>query len=213
MISISGIKYQKELESLPFFDKNTAEILIDKKGRNLDKKIDQLIRIGYLKIIKKGLYVTDSYYSNIEKGSYTEYIGNILRQPSYISLEYVLSIYGLIPESVFSITSITVKSTRKYINFLGNFIYKNLNIKLFCGFTEKDWQGKTIYIATKAKALFDYFYLRKLKNIKTDVFDVRIDWDEFSKNDLKEFETYVSLSQSKKMKAVLIAIKNYYANF
>jgi hypothetical protein len=35
MISISGIKYQKELEAIPYFNKKQAGILIGKKGRNL----------------------------------------------------------------------------------------------------------------------------------------------------------------------------------
>lgn len=212
MISISGIKYQEELAKLPFFNKNTASILIGKEGRNLDKKLDRLIKIGYLRVLKKGLYVTDSYYETAEKESYFEYITNVLREPSYISGEYVLSNEGLIPESVFSITSITTKTTRKYGNFLGSFIYKNIKPLLFTGFIEKKWLDKTIYIASKAKALFDYFYLKRMDNVKISVSDARIDWGSFTKDNLREFRMYVKLSESKKMLAVLKSIEKDYVS-
>ena len=144
MISISGIKYQKELESLPYFNKKEAIILIGKKGKNLDKKIEQLVKIGYLLLFKKGLYTTSSFYEKSDKSLYSEYISNVLRSPSYLSLEYILAKENLIPEAVYTITAITTKTTRSYVNFLG---YK-----------EKTWGDKKIYIASRAKALFDYLY-------------------------------------------------------
>ena len=165
MISISGIKYQSDLEKLPFFDKVTAGELIGKFGKNLDSKMARLVRIGYLKTLKKGVYVTSSFVDRQDTGAYSEYVANIIRSPSYISSEYVLAVRGIIPESVFSITSITLKSTRSYKNFLGNFIYKNVKPNLFYGFIEKDWGDNAVYIATTAKAIFDYFYLRGLGNI------------------------------------------------
>ncbi len=213
MISISGIKYQEELEKLPFFNKSTASILVDKEGRNLDKKLERLVKIGYLKVLKKGLYVTDPFFERVEKEPYFEYITNVLREPSYISGEYVLSNEGLIPESVFSITSITTKTTRKYNNFLGNFIYKSIKSTLFLGFRQKKWQDKTIYIASKAKALFDYFYLKRMENIGVSVLDARINWDSFTKEDLGEFKLYVKSAKSKKMSTVLKSIEKNYVSF
>jgi len=54
---IYGIKYQEELEKLPLFNKKTAEVLIGKKGKNLDQKILSLLNQGYLISLKKGWYV------------------------------------------------------------------------------------------------------------------------------------------------------------
>ena len=67
MISISGIQYQNELNSLPYFNKNQAALLIGKKGKNLDKKLEQLKRIGYLKSLKNNYYVTEPYFQQTEK--------------------------------------------------------------------------------------------------------------------------------------------------
>lgn len=213
MISISGIKYQKELESLPYLNKKEAGILIGKKGKNLDKKIDQLMGKGYLSVLKKGLYTTSSFYEKTEKSLYCEYIANILRSPSYISLEYVLSKEGLIPEGVYIITSITIKSTRSFTNFMGTFSYTNLKKSLFLGYKEKIWADTTIYLASRAKALFDYLYLKKLININQEILsDLRLNWNQFTKTDLVEFKDYVDLSKSKKMLTILEIIKKIYVS-
>jgi len=212
MISISGIEYQEELEKLPFFNKNTACILIGKQGKNLDKKIAQLGRIGYLKTIKKGMYVSTGYVDKELGESYMQFMANVLRSPSYISAEYVLAREGLIPESVYWITSITIKSSRKYSNFLGNYLYRNIKNSLFLGFKEKNWNNTIIYTASKAKALFDYFYLKSTYNIRADVYDARINWDNFSEDDLLELVKYVKLSKSIKMNNILNVIKKYYVS-
>ena len=208
MISISGIKYQKELEAIPYFNKKQAGILIGKKGRNLDDKIFRLKKINYLLNLKKGLYTTSPYYDTTDKSFYCEYIANILRIPSYISLEYVLAKYNLIPEGVYPISSITYKSSRSYTNFLGSFSYQNIKRKLFSGFEERKYRTVKIYIAGIAKALFDYLYLKKLNNLKQEIItDLRINWAEFKKEDLIKFEQYTKISKSKKMETVLKIIK------
>ncbi|MBI5358930.1 hypothetical protein HZB69_04890 [Candidatus Amesbacteria bacterium] len=210
MVSISGIKYQKELELLPYLNKSQARILIGKESRNLDKKIDQLKKMGYLKTIKNSLYVSDIYYGKVDKKLYLEYVANILRFPSYISLEYILSVEGLIPEAVYAITSITIKSSRTYQNFMGNFIYQNIRNELFMGYRQDNWEGKSILKASKAKALFDFLYLKKMINLKMEItIDLRINWDNFSSADLSEFSQYVTVSKSKKMIRILNIIRKY----
>jgi len=212
MISISGIKYQKELELLPYFNKDAASVLIGKKGKNLDKKVAQLTKIGYLETLKKGLYVSSVYAEKVPNEPYTEFIANILRTPSYISSEYILAKEGLIPESVFLVTSITTKTSRSFSNFLGAFSYKNIKLELFTGYGESFWQDKMIYVATKAKALFDYFYLKKMENIEQEIYDFRINWNNFSQQDLEEFEKYVTILSGRKMVNILEYIKRNYVN-
>ncbi|MEK7061245.1 MAG: hypothetical protein AAB954_01140 [Patescibacteria group bacterium] len=212
MISIPGIENQKELQSLPYFTKNAASVLIGKTGRNLDKKIAQLTKIGYLETFKKGFYVSSAYAEKMPNEPYSEFIANVLRSPSYLSCEYVLAKEGLIAESVFAVTSITTKTSRSFSNFLGTFMYKNIKSGLFTGYYESYWEEKIIYIATKAKALFDYFYLKKMENIEQEIYDSRINWNNFSREDLHKFEKYVTLASGKKMFNVLKWIKRNYVN-
>jgi len=212
MISISGIDNQKELELLPYFNKDAVSVLIGKNGRNLDKKIARLTKIGFLETLKKGLYVSSAYVERASKEPYAEFVANLLRTPSYISSEYVLAKEGLIPESVFSITSITTKTSRTYSNFLGSFSYKSIKPELFGGYQESFWQDKIIYIASKAKALFDYFYLKKMLDIEREIYDSRINWDNFIQDDLDEFEKYVTSTSGRKMFNVLKLIKKTYVD-
>lgn len=204
MIVISGIKYQRELESLPYFNKFAAAQLIGKKGGNLDKKIAQLLKKQYLLTLKKGLYVSSVFVERVDKKLYKEYIANILRYPSYISLEYALEEYGLIPEGVYGLTSVTLKTSRIFNNFLGSLIYKNIKEDLFYGFENLDFDGKKIKFATTAKALFDFLYLKKIRKPKQELLkDLRINWGSFEGEDLKEFAGYVKNSGSLKMEKIL----------
>jgi len=209
MISISGIKYQKELETMPFLSKKALAVLIRKEGKNLDAKLAQLTKIGYLETLKKGTYVSSPFVDRVDKKAYLEYLANVLRSPSYISLEYVLAEKGLIPESVFALTSITTKTPRVYPSNLGVFSYRNIKKSLFSGFEQKYWEDKVVYIATTAKALFDYFYLKKVTNLKVDIDQTRINWNNFNKSNLMEFKKYVDLSKSVKMARVYECIKTH----
>lgn len=202
MISISGIKYQKELEALPYFNKPAAGILIDKKGKNLDKKIMQLVEKNYLLRLKKGLYVSSVFVDKTNQRLYLEFLANIMRFPSYLSLEYALSEYGLIPEGIMGLTSVTVKSGRIFANPLGTFIYKSLKPEFFFGFKTKDFFGQKINMATPAKAIFDFLYLRRMENLKTDLVQTRINWDNLTKKDWEELRRLVKKSASAKMERI-----------
>jgi len=211
MSSNSEIKNIDLIENKPYVTKTELALLLEKKERNLDKKILQLIRDEVLIPLKKGLYLSRIFYfknnDNIE-----EYLSNIIFYPSYISLEYVLAKEGLIPESVFAYTCVTLKTTRQFNNKLGIFTYRKIKEKLFTGFVQKNYYDKyKIKIATKSKALFDYLYYKPLK-ILNEIDDLRINWGNFSKKDLKELLFYVDLSESKKMTKIYQYIKNKYDN-
>jgi len=137
------------------------------------------------------------------------YLANRLRQPSYLSLEYVLAKEGLIPESVYSLTSVTLKTPRAYTNFIGNFTYRNIQKKLFCGYGVKMWQGKKIYLASKAKALFDYFYLNQAADPGRAVTDARINREGLTEKDLAELAEYTDLAKSRKMTKILQIMRAY----
>ncbi len=204
---IGGIKYQNKLEKLPFFNKKTAGILIEKKGNNLDKKIQRLLDKNYLINLKKGWYVTRSYLDKEERIEiYGDYLANKLRKPSYLSLEYMLQNYNLIPQAVNVWTSISLKTTRSYENEIGSFVYKNIKNRLYKGYDIVRKGKYNIYQARKAKALFDYLYLKVniSDNLEYELKEgLRINWDEFLKKDLKEFSQFTAESQMKKMQEIL----------
>ena len=205
----------EDLTKLPYYTKQNLGLILNKEGAILDYWINKLIREEMLIPLKKGLYVSSSYLALVKAGreteTYLEFLSGIVRYPSYLSLEYVLAANGLIPETVFSLTSITLKTTRAYPSPLITFTYRNLQPKLFTGFIEKKFQKQTFNIATPAKALFDYLYLRKMGS-RTEIeryllSGARFNWDILTKNDRQEFANFVTLSGSKKMASILQILK------
>lgn len=200
------IKIFQTTKQFPYYTKQNLGLIFGKKGYNLDYLIKKLLQEKILIPLKKGVYSSSFYLEEIkEKGLYDLYLqqlANVLREPSYISLESALSYYGLIPEESFNITSITIKSSRIYKSPLTLFIYRNIKSNLFIGFNQKN-ETNPIQRATKAKALFDYLYLKKFNNKEEMEFFLeekgRFNWFIFGKDDFKEFEQYVKISKSKKM--------------
>jgi len=86
-------------------------------------------------------------------------MANFLVLPSYVSLEYALGFYELIPEKVTVITSVTTKKTKIFKNLLADFEYHSIKNDLFFGFKKEIDNNQEFFIALPEKALLDYFYL------------------------------------------------------
>jgi len=86
-------------------------------------------------------------------------------ESSYVSLESALSFYGMIPEYPYSITSVTIKKTKKFTTNYGIFSYRKIKSDLFFGFKLIAGDNYLYRLATPEKALFDFIYLNK-KEIK-----------------------------------------------
>lgn len=195
-------KKLKELVPLSYFDKNTLSQLMDLSDNCLYANIKRWLKSGDIIQLKRGMYVTREYYLIVpNKSAYADFIANKLREPSYLSMEYVLQQFGMLTEAVYSFTSITLKSNRTYSNNLGTFVYRNLNSRLFLGYEIREDDGFSIKVATKSKALFDYLYLktRRIHAFDKDyLLSLRLNVDEFSKDDMDEFEHYCKLAGPKK---------------
>jgi len=90
------------------------------------------------------------------------HIANKIYEPSYVSLEYALSFYNIIPETIYSVTSVTTKTTREFI--ANNITYSFLHIKkpAFTGYIKKHINGQMALIAEPEKALADWLYFLSL---------------------------------------------------
>jgi len=114
--------------------------------------ISRYLKLGIIQKARKGLYfLDDNPPSEFE-------IANKLYQPSYISFETALSFYGIIPETIFEITSATPKTTRNFtVNSL-KFSYKKIKKDCFVGYQPKKIQNVIILMAEPEKALADLLY-------------------------------------------------------
>lgn len=150
----------------PFIDSSTFSGYSENQ-EVLRIQVNKWQKKQYLIKLKKGLYVFSEKYRKTEINK--EFIANFLVNPSYISLEYALNFYSLIPERVFTVTSITTKKTQSYNNSFGFFSYRSTKKELFSGYEFIKIQNYNILIALKEKALIDYFYFNKNKFDKSFV--------------------------------------------
>ncbi len=123
-------------------------------------KIRQLLKDQALIRVKKGLYVFGPKYAR--QAYCKEVLANLIYGPSAISLEYALSFYQLIPERVFTVTSITDRRTKYFNTPVGSFSYRYLRTDKYCvGITQKQLdENHFILIATPEKALADLLLAR-----------------------------------------------------
>ncbi len=123
-------------------------------------KLTTLLQKGDLIRVKKGLYLFGSDY---RKGPYSqEIMANKIYGPSYVSREYALAYYGLIPEYVAEVTSMSTKRARNFDTPIGRFSYAHLPPKLYqVSFNLVTVRtNETALLATAEKALADLLYFR-----------------------------------------------------
>ena len=130
---------------------------------NPKTKLSRMVKKGKYFQIARGLYETD-------KNVPGHLLAGSIYGPSYISFEYALGFYGMIPEAAYTITSATFekRKKKKYETAFGTFTYRDvpsaafpLNIRLI-------QEGSYFYrIAEPEKALCDQLYtMPPAKNIK-----------------------------------------------
>ena len=201
----------KQLSNLSYFDLETLAQITELEGNTLYKNVFRWINQGLVIQLKRGFYTTQIFASKQNPKSYLEFISNKLRYPSYLSLEYVLSKYQVLTESVYTYTSITQKSTRTYSNNLGIFSYRSISDSLFTGYKIIKDNNFEIAIATKSKALFDFLYLklyRKSEITKTMIDDLRLNVDEFTKADKAEFLDFCTSTGIRKFSTLDVLLFN-----
>lgn len=126
---------------------------------NIADKARRLEESGDLIRLKRGMYVAQLHGVSLSR----ELIANHLYGPSYVSLNWALRHYGLIPERVYRIESVTTKHTRNFENSLGTFHYQNCSPEYFpIGVITKGEQNIHYLIASPEKALCDYICFNKV---------------------------------------------------
>ncbi len=165
---------------------------------------------GYIKKIIKGYYI----FSDLELSENILFeIANRIYNPSYISLEMALSYYHLIPESVYSITSVSTRKTYKFKTLIAEFRYQTIKPALFFGYNIVNYGNKNFKIADVEKVLLDYFYLNPNIKGKNDFASLRINNEMFLSQINEEklytfLEKYAQKTLKKRIVDFLRFIKN-----
>lgn len=118
-------------------------------------KITRLLRQGILVRIKKGLYIFGDRYRRHPYSK--EMLANLVYGPSYVSLDYALAYYGLIPERVEALTSVTPNRSRRFTTPVGLLTYRQIPARAYeVGVVRVEAEHEQAYlIASPEKALAD----------------------------------------------------------
>jgi predicted transcriptional regulator of viral defense system len=192
----------EQLKPLPYFGKNTVYQLgkqLGLKDATINTYISRFLKYKEIIKLKRGLYVSSDFFDkNRNDVSYSFYLANVIRTPSYISSWAALQYYNLATEAIHSVTSVTIKVTKEYQTKAGNFTYQSISKDLFMDFSLTKG-GFDFYIASPAKALFDLLYLRtrqfnnlSVEQIKVMISELRIDIDEMSKEEQEKFYAMIN---------------------
>ena len=179
------------------------ELLSDYQRPN--DKISELIKNNDLISIRRGLYIPGPKMDL--PGPEPFLIANHLRGPSYVSLESALSYWNLIPERVFEVSSVTIKTSRRYKTSVGRFSYNQVKTPYYAvGIKKIDIsQKQTILIASPEKALFDKIVLtpniilRSIKQTKELLLeDLRMDYEMLTKLNIRYMNTWIKYAPKRR---------------
>lgn len=140
----------------------------------------------YITKIRGGVYVFNDIKNKINPWE----LSAVVVEPSYISLETVLSRHSLVPEMVFATTCITTKNTRSHQTYLGTMSYRHIQPDLFFGYYVERDTFRPYNIAYPEKALLDFFYLNPQYKDQDHIEGLRIEpsiFQELNQTKLNEY--------------------------
>lgn len=188
--------------------------MLKEKYRNYANPLDKIKRDtdnDLLFRLTRGIYETDG---NVDPC----FLASSILSPSYLSFDWALSYYGLIPEKVFSITSasLNVRKNKTFINKFGRYEFSDISVNAFSeGLTYIENGDYIVKIASKEKAICDslskWRVVRNIKDLKELLFiDKRIDEEEFSTCDFKLMMRLASLYNKTNLDMLIKLIRKEY---
>jgi len=162
-------------------------------------KLTTMIKSGEVIKLRRGLFLDSSTDYSIKT------LANKIYGPSYISFEYALSYYNLIPERVETVTcaSFSKNKSRRFDTPVGSFLYKNIPRAAYpYGITRIEEGNNPFLIATKEKALCDTLSkisgVTSIKALAVRLFEnLRIEREELSAINLKDIALLAPLYKIK----------------
>jgi predicted transcriptional regulator of viral defense system len=106
------------------------------------------------------------------------FAANRIYQPAYLSLETALAYHGLIPEGVYTLTSVSPRKTQTLHTPIGTFRYQHLLPRLYFGYNVLRFaDGRPVLMADLEKTLLDYCYLNPQLRTPADFAALRLNVD------------------------------------
>jgi predicted transcriptional regulator of viral defense system len=187
------IEFRRKMFDLACF--NINQVYAWQPGFNRNNLVRWTNR-GLIIRLKQGYYTFPEYKG---RADYPFYFANRIYRPSYISLHTALSFYGMIPEAVVQITSVTSLKTASFSNPFGEYSYQTEKEELMFGYDLKPMEdGRTLMFARPEKALLDLLYLYPFYDSVQELEELRLD-ESFLNEDLSRdiLQEYTSRFENK----------------
>ncbi len=121
-------------------------------------QLSRWVKAGKLIQLTKGLYTLAAPYS--KRATHPFVLANVMKKASYVSLQSALAYFGMIPEHVPTVTSVTTQRPARVETPLGCFLFRHIKKGWFSGYKQVDLgAGQKAFVATPEKALLDLVYL------------------------------------------------------
>lgn len=145
-------------------------------------------RSNFTRWVKQGLLLRlrQEWYAfpdMLQVPDFARFVAERIYKPSYISLHSALSFYGMIPEAVMRITSVTTLKTASFENDFAQYSYQSVKPALFFGYEPMTIDmgpgnaPRAYMLATPEKALIDLLYLYPEYKTEEEMLELRLDED------------------------------------
>ncbi len=121
-------------------------------------QLSRWAKAGKVIPLRRGVYVLAEPYRKVSVHPFL--LANRIKRGSYVSLQSALAYYGIIPEYVPVITSVTTGRPENVTSGVGTFAFRHVRKSLFTGYRRIEVAPKQFaMIATPEKGLLDLLYL------------------------------------------------------
>lgn len=132
----------------------------DVSPRYVHRQLSEWVSTSKLWQLRRGLYAPAPPYQRTPPHPYL--IANRLSPGSYVSLQSALAYYGLIPEHVAAVASVTSRRPHQWSNPAGTFLFRRLQPALLFGYRQiAVGGGQRAFVGKPEKALLDLIYLQR----------------------------------------------------
>lgn len=154
------LEFRHKMEEFPLFSTKDLKLIFGAEfDRGFLNNLENWQKKGHIVKLRRGFYVL----GHLQYATSPMVLASKMYAPSYVSLETALAYYGIIPEAVFTTTSVTSRETKEFGNNFGKFTFRKIKKEAFGGYeTVKSKEFNISYkLALPEKALVDFFYLNR----------------------------------------------------
>ena len=164
---------------------------------NVHRQLSRWTKAGRLYQLRRGLYALAPPFQKVKPHPFV--VANRMVRGSYVSCQPALAHYGLIPEHVPVVTSVTTARPARWETPLGAYQFRHIKTELLRGYRLIDLGGdQKAFVATPEKALLDLIYLQPGGDAPDYLRELRL--QNLDRLDLNQLQQQADLAHSPKLR-------------